>query len=652
MHEKFPHLLSPGRIGSVQVRNRIVFLPHYPAFETDDGTITDTYVHYYAERAKGGAGLLITESFAVHPLGKTASKNLEAWDPKVLPGYRRMSATAHEYGAKMFVQLSHGGHTTLFKPPQLLLAPSQMSEPSYHYNTKEMDIDDIKAVIEGFAVSAGYVKQGGFDGVEIKGAAHDGLLRAFISPYFNRRKDRYGGSFENRMRLSLEVVDAVRQAVGPDFAFGVRICMDEFTTWGYGVETGIEIVKAFTRTGAVDYISTDAGCFSSFYMEIPPMCIPPGFAECFSAEIKKITDVPVIAFGRINDPVQAENILRNGSADFIGMARELICDPEFANKAFEGRDDDIRHCVACQDGCIYQVMQDEPLCCIQNPAAGREAELGIGTIRRAKQKKRIVVIGGGPAGLKFAEVAARRGHAISLYEAGNELGGQINIASRIPYREEIKEVVRHLILQIERYGVEVHLNQAMTAQTVMEIEERDAVVVATGSHPAVPDIRGAAQKNVVTVWDVLLDAVTVGAHVVVYDITRRWPGLGTAEFLIDRGKTVNILTPAFYVGQQLEPSNVCLSYSRILRKGAKLIPNVEVTAIEDDLLTITNVYTHEESLMPGVDTLVMSCGNESNNDLYRELEGEVNELYCIGDAVAPRLIQQSIFEAEQLGRSI
>jgi hypothetical protein len=154
------------------------------------------------------------------------------------------------------------------------------------------------------------------------------------------------------------------------------------------------------------------------------------------------------------------------------------------------------------------------------------------------------------------------------------------------------------------------------------------------------------------VWDVLLDAVTVGAHVVVYDITRRWPGLGTAEFLIDRGKTVNILTPAFYVGQQLEPSNVCLSYSRILRKGAKLIPNVEVTAIEDDLLTITNVYTHEESLMPGVDTLVMSCGNESNNDLYRELEGEVNELYCIGDAVAPRLIQQSIFEAEQLGRSI
>jgi mycofactocin system FadH/OYE family oxidoreductase 2 len=633
------------------MRNRIVFLPHYPAYPSHRGLASELYIDYYRERARGGTALLITESYAVHPYGKTADHNLEAWDRKVLPGYGKLSSEVHRYGAKMFVQLSHGGHTTLLKPPQLLLAPSQMSEPNYHYNTKEMEPEDIEETIEGFARSAALVREGGFDGVEIKGAAHDGLLRSFISPYFNRRTDGYGGSFENRMRLPLEVVHAIRRAVGSDFVFGVRVCMDEFTSWGYGPEEGKRIVEAFVNTGEVDYISSDAGCFSSFYMEIPPMCITPGFAEYLSMEIRGVAEVPVIAFGRINDPVQAERILENGSADFIGMARELICDPEFANKVMEGREEEIRHCVACQDGCIYQVMQDKPIRCIQNPAVGREAEYGIGSMEAAVTVKEVVVVGGGPAGLKVAEGAAARGHRVVIYEREEELGGQVNIAARIPYREEIKEVIRHLVVRAERLGVEVHCGEEVTAEDIVGMG-KDVVVIATGSYPASGEVEGSEGEQVVSVWDVLCDRVETGEHVVVYDRTRRWPGLGTAEYLAQRGRRVEVVTPALYVGQQLEPSNISLAYRRIMEKGVVLRPHTELTRIEKTSVTIRNVYTQEEERIEGVDSVVMSVGNLSERGLYDSLKGKVQQLYCVGDAVAPRLIEQAIYEAELLGRKI
>jgi mycofactocin system FadH/OYE family oxidoreductase 2 len=649
--DQFRFLFTHGKLGPVELRNRIVFLPHYHGIQTDDGTLNDNHINYYVERAKGGAGLLIVGNYFVHLHGKAAANNIEAWDRRVIPGYRKLSREVHRYGAKIFVQLNHAGHTTLALPPRLLLAPSQMSEPGYHYNTKEMEPEDIEETIEGFARSARLVREGGFDGVEIKGAAHDGLLRSFISSYFNRREDEYGGSFENRMRLPLEVVHAVREAVGGDFVFGVRVCMDEFTPWGYGPEEGKRIVEAFVGTGEIDYISADAGCFSSFYMEIPPTCIPPGFAEYLSVEIKKVTDLPVIAFGRINDPVQAERILENQSEDFIGMARELICDPEFANKAKEGREEEIRHCVACQDGCIYQVMQDKPIRCIQNPAVGREAEYGIGSLEAAAEAKGVLVVGGGPAGLKVAETAAMRGHRVVLYEREEELGGQVNIAARIPCREEIKEVVRHLVVRVERLGVEVHLGEELTAEAI-EGMESDVVVIATGSYPASGEVPGSEEGSVVSVWDVLLDRVETGEHVVIYDSTRRWPGLGTAEYLAERGRRVEVVTPAMYVGQQLEPSNISLAYGRIMEKGVLLRPHTELLRIEKTAVITFNVYTLAEERIEGVDTVVMSVGNVSRRGLYDSLKGKLKELYCVGDAVAPRLIEQAIYEAENIGRKL
>jgi mycofactocin system FadH/OYE family oxidoreductase 2 len=650
MEEKYPHLFSPGKIGNVKISNRLVFLPHYTGLGEKLG---QAHIDYYVERAKGGVGLIIAGSYAVNKEGKMSRSYEDGSDKSFIPVYKKLCDVVHSFGVKIFGQLTHGGHTTIYHPPQLLYAPTQMSEPCYYYNTKEMEIEDITKVVKDFALSAKYMVEGGFDGIEIKGASHDGILRSFIEPYFNRRTDEYGGSFENRMRLPLEVVHAIREVIPEDMPFGIRMAMDTYTPFGYGTEEAKKIVEAFINTGEVDYLSADAGTFSSFYMEIPPMAIPLGFAEYLSAEIKQLTDLPVIAFGRINDPVQAERILADGNADFIGMARELICDPEFANKAKEGRDDDIRHCIACQDGCLFQVMQDLPIRCIQNPGAGREAEYGIGTLKPAERKKRVVVIGGGPAGLKAGEVAARRGHEVVIYEEKGEFGGQVNIAAKIPLRDEVRDVVRYMAMQVEGLGVEVHMNERMTAEKVRELEA-DVVIVATGSRPAGAEVEGADGENVVNVWDILLERVEAGEHVMVYDTTRRWPGLGTAEFLVNKGKRVDIVTPFMNIGEQLEPGNVNLAFQRILGRGVKLMPNTSIKRVEGRGVVVENVYSHIEEEVEGIDTVVMSVGNRSNRELYDELKGtlEGKELYFIGDAVAPRLIQQVVLEAENLTRMI
>ncbi len=649
MKDAFPHLLSPGKLGSVRIPNRIVFLPHYPALDSE---FSQTYLNYYRERAQGGTGLIVVGSHAVSFEGKMGWGYINGGDERILPFYKKLAEECHEYGSKVFVQLTHGGHTSMYHPPQLLLAPSQMVEPYAHYNTKEMEIEDIRKVIADFTFAARLVQDGGCDGLEIKGASHDGLLRSFISPYFNRRTDEYGGSFENRMRLSLEVVHAIREAVGPGYPIGMRICMDEFTSWGYGTEEGKKILKTFESTGEIDYFSCDAGCYSAFYMEIPPMAIPLGFAEYLSAEMRQITDLPVVAFGRINDPVQAERILADGNADFIGMARELVCEPQFANKIKEGREDEIRHCIACMDGCVYQVMQDRPLRCIQNPAAGREAELGAGTLRPAARRKTVAVIGGGPAGLKAAEISARRGHTVTLYEEKEELGGQVNIAAMLPMREEVKDVVRWLGLQVAKLGVEIYLGERMTAEKVKGLHS-DVVVVATGSRPAAGEGIPVEGGKILNVWDVLVGKADVGEHVVLFDTTRRWPGLGTAEFLVNQGKRVDIVTPYFNIGEQIEPGSVTLALQRIMDKEARLLTSSTVKRVEGSAVVVASTLTHREQRIEGVDSVVLSVGNRSDRDLYDELKGHLSgELYFVGDAVAPRLIQQVIYEAELLARAL
>jgi mycofactocin system FadH/OYE family oxidoreductase 2 len=646
----FKHLFTPFTIGNVTLKNRIVFLPHFDALTSEDGMPTEREALYFAERAKGGAGLIIMYGVACTLSGKMSERFIHGWDPKIVPGLSQYAELVHEHGSKIFGQINHGGHTTLQNPPQLLLAPTQMPEPSSHINTKEMEIEDIQEVIEGFAKTALHFKQAGFDGVEIK-VAHDGLLRSFVSEFFNRRTDQYGGSFENRLRFPMEVIRAIRNAVGEDFPLGIRLCLDEYTSWGYGLDFGLKLAKVFEETGQVSYINTDAGTFSSFYMEIPPAAVPKGFAVPMSAALKDTIKLPIIAFGRINEPVHAEKILADGHADLIGMARSLIADPELPNKAMQGNADDIRACISCNDGCIFQVMQEKAIRCIHNPAAGREKTLGIGTLNQAVLKKRVVVIGGGVAGLKASEIASLRGHQVTLIEKSDKLGGQVLLASKLPYRDLLLEVPSHLIQRVNRLGVEVLYNTEATVESISALHP-DAIIVATGSYPGKLNIPGIDQDNVYNVYDVLQGKAAIGDRVMIIDRGGHYKGASMAEYLASQGRHVHIVTPLLFVGQHLEPSNRELLYQRISKMDIDMTPLFDTVSIHGNDAVIQHAYSGKQQSLGGYDTFIYVTHNYSNEGLYHSLKGVCHEVYRAGDAVAPRMIEQAIFEGEEIGRKL
>ena len=646
--ESYENLLRPIKLGNVSIRNRVVFQPHFTSLGVEEGLPTERHAYYYAERAAGGVGLIITEVQAVHKIGKMSPKYIEAYDRKVLDGYRLISDMVHEKGAKIFGQLSHAGETTLEKPPLLLWSASGIPEPGCRYVPKVMDRDDIRVVRDSFVVSAKNQLEGGLDGVELK-IAHDGILRSFVSPYFNRRDDEYGGSFENRMRLPLEVISGIREELGPEFPLGIRLCLDEFTGYGYSFDYGKELARRLSQTGMVTYINSDAGTFDSFEMQIPPMAVPISCFIYMAAELKQITDLPIIAFGRINDPVQAEQILADRQADMIGMARELICDSHFVKKIEEGDVEGIRHCVGCQDGCVYQVMQDKPIRCIQNPAAGREKKYGSATLIAADRPKKVVVAGGGPAGLKAAEVAAQRGHHVILFEKDADLGGQVKYIMQLPTREEIGDITRHLFVRLQKYSVDIETNTTVTERIIDAIKP-DAVIIATGSVAHVPDNFQA--DNVVTVLDVLKGEKPVGDHVLVIDHDHRWKGGGVADYLANRGKTVEIVSPMHFIASDLEPSNNKLLYMRLMEQAVKLRTDHEVVAIDRHKVSIMNVYTRTLSSIDEIDTVVFAGDNKPLDTLFYLIKPKVKEIYLIGDAQAPRLIEQAIFEGHETGRNI
>ncbi|MCL2162853.1 MAG: FAD-dependent oxidoreductase [Oscillospiraceae bacterium] len=650
LNKQFKHLLSPYRILDVEIRNRFVSLAHVPA-HSKDGMPKRSGSDYWVERAKGGAGLIVIESQAAHPKGQMWHGFVLAYDKRTIPEYREMNKRVHDQGAKIFGQLTHAGHTTVARPPQLLHAPTQMPEPSCRYNTKEMEIDDIKDVIKYFGLSAATQREAGFDGLEIK-VGHDGLLRSFASPFFNRRQDEYGGCFENRLRITREVMQEMRKMVGHDYPIGVRLCLDEYTPFGYSLDYGIKLAKTMEEYG-FDYINTDAGSFSSFYMEIPPMAIPLGFAIYLSAELKKAVSIPVVAFGRINDPIQAETILAEGNADLIGMCRQLICDPETPIKTMEGRLDDIRHCIACNDGCIYQSINGLRVRCIQNPAASREAEFGIGTLKPAEIRKKIMVIGGGVSGMKAAEIAAARGHEVVLYEKDKILGGQINLAERLPYRSEIEEVSRYLKIQMERLGVQIRLNTKVSLKEV-EAEAPDVVLAATGSTAVKADIRGMENTtiNIIDVRRALAHPEEIGNQVLVYDTNGHWQAAGMCEYAQKLGSHVICVTPHSELGIDLEGSSKWLLLKRLYDSGFEIYENHRLDSIDKDEVIIEQTYNHKKMPLKGVDTLILAGHSVSDNQLYLELKKKRDNVYAIGDCVAPRMIEQVIFESEELAREL
>lgn len=663
----FKYLFSPLEIGSITVRNRIFMSAHSKQYAVDN-MMSERHAYYYAERAKGGIGLIVTDMQHVHPTSSSNfSKCCFSYEPKVIPKFKMVADAVHQHGAKIIAQLVHAGchgdggcFDDQWRP---VWGVSGIPDVSIREACKEMEQEDIDEVIDGFAKSAFHAKEGGFDGVEIHGA-HGYLVTQFLSPLFNKRTDKYGGSLERRLTFVLEVIDAIRDAIGPDFTVGIRISADELIPGGNTLSDYKIIAKRLEDTGKIDYINVSSGTYYTGYIFTPPMLISHAFRTYLAAAIKEVVDIPVFTVGRIKDPVLAEKLLADGHTDMVGMTRAQIADPELANKAREGRVDEIRPCVGCNQGCIARLYHQRAVTCTGNPAAGRERELGAGTLKPAEKRKTVVVIGGGPAGMETAMIAAQRGHKVKLFEQRDQLGGQVNTLAKVPIRAEFADLVRWQGRQIEKLGVEINLNTRVDADMVKSLNP-DVVVVAAGASPqrtgfseALPlqeKLSGADQENVCTYLDVLEGNLDVsGKKVLVIDNDSAHLAYATADYLLDGGASVQIVTRLYHAGLDLAPTHdIILYYRRLLEKGAIFTTTTMVKEIKGNQAVVYNVYLpKDEKTIDNIDIFVLAMGRDPNNLLYKELKGIVPEIYRAGDSVAPRKVHYAVWDGHMIGRSI
>jgi mycofactocin system FadH/OYE family oxidoreductase 2 len=648
----FRFLLSPLKIGSIVVPNRVCFSAHLTNF-SEDYKISDRHVYYHVERAKGGCGLIITEEMSVHPSDHAYEKLVDAFDPDVIPGYKKLTEAIHQFDTKIFAQLNHNGTQsdgTISRLP--VWGPSSVADPLFREMAKEMEIEEIQECIDYFAQSARYAREGGFDGIELQ-LGHSSLIRQFLSPLTNLRRDAYGGSFENRLRFALEVIGAVRKAVGDDFTLGVRLNADEMhPQGGLTLEDSKKIASRLEATRQLDFIDLSLGTFYNLYLVEGSMHTPLAYTVPLAASIRTEVGLPVFACNRINDPHLAEKILSDGHADMIGMVRAQICDPELVNKTREGRTEDIRYCIACNQGCIGRVgIANKRVGCVQNPAVGEERDLGIGTLKPADKRKKVLIIGAGPAGLEAARVATVRGHRVILYEKQAEVGGQNLIARKGAGRQEIEGVIRWLLTQVEKVKVEIRLETEATPEMILE-QAPDAVVVATGSAPMENPFPGSYSfPQVCHAEHILKGEVEAGEKVILIDTDGHHKATGTAELLADMGKTVHILTPSLFIGGQLGPlQDHFLMRQRLIKKGVTFTPDIAVLEIQGTTIKGLNVYSNATIDFDGYDTVVLAAGNRAEEGLYFALKGKVKELHRIGDCVAPRKIDMAIVEGNRVGR--
>lgn len=650
---------SPLQLGPVTVRNRIVFSAHLTNY-AEDGLPTEQHAAYYAARAEGGAGLIITEEHSTHPTDWPYEKLIHGFHREVIPGYRRITEAVHRHRVPIFAQINHnGGQASSMFSRLPVWAPSPVADPLFREVPKAIDAAEIAEIIAGYALVASNCAEGGFDGIELQ-CSHSSIVRGFLSPATNRRTDEYGGSLDNRARILLEIVAAVRAAIGAEMALGVRLCGDELIEGGTRIDEAVAVARMVEATGQVDYINTSIGvATASLFMIEASMHIPPGYAMFIPAAIREAVDLPVVGVGRFKDPLQAERALQEGHCDLVGVVRGQIADPDFVRKARGGFTDDTRLCLSCNQECVGRMGLNRWLGCIENPRTGRES-LGVGEAHPVTFGRRVLVVGAGPAGMQAAIAAARNGHKVTVLERDAVAGGQVRLAASVPNRVEFGDLVRNQLHECGRLGVEFEYGVDATA-AALEQRRADTVIIATGAQAATPywmpaELAGGAGW-IVDVRDVLTGRCHPDGNVVVVDEIGFHHATSVAELLADRGCQVEIITPGMVVGQDL---GITLDmenwWIRASSKGIVQTTECGVMGIDDqgsDRHTVQlQHHPTGRQLTREPDWLVLAIPADPADALYHELKAAGVDVHRAGDAIAPRRAHAAVIEGERVGAAI
>jgi len=646
-----PHLFAPITLRRLTIRNRIVSTGHDTTLPSAD-VPNDALVAYHAARAAGGAGLIVMQVAGVHETARYTSHLLMATDDGCIPGYARVAQAVHDHGCALFGQLFHPGREIMEGRDGTLpvaYAPSAVPNERFHVIPRTMSPELIGEVIAGYAAAAQRLERAGLDGVEVV-ASHGYLPAQFLNPRVNRREDRYGGDAAARLRFLIEVRDAIRAATGDEFVVGLRISGDERDSDGLDQD---EVLAALIACdGLFDYYNITAGTSAALGAAIniaPPMAVPHGHLAPLAAAIRARVSTPVIVAGRINQPQDAERILAGGAADMVGMTRALIADPQMPAKARDGRFDDIRACIGCNQACIGHFHAGYPISCIQHPETGRE--LTYGRVAPAPAPRRVLVIGGGPAGMKAAATAAARGHQVILCEAARHLGGQALLAQMLPTRAEFGGIVTNLAREMALAGVDVRTNYPVTAATIAEIAP-DAVILATGALPRAAPLHGAEEAHVVNAWQVLRSEANLGGSVLIADWALDWIGLGLAERLARAGCRVRLAVDGYMAGQRIPQYARDLWIGALHDLGVEVIPYARLFGVAGQTVFCQHAASGAPMEFADVDTLVISHGHASVNALEPELTAMGIETHVIGDALAPRTAEEAVFEGLKAGVAV